>query len=584
MLALGALLCLPATGHAQTAEALYRQTAAQFHRLRAETPAPAHKWREVAGAFRRLHDDFPRHQRAPDALFSAALAVREAFLAGGSRADLTQAADLFGQFAGDHAGHRLADDALMHLAALQAEHQRAPQQARRTYRRVLRVYPKGDQAAAAGERLAALPAGPAPAAAPERARGGLLGTTAAMGLPIFHAATPDQPDPAAAAAGATPAPDGTATLKRVQFWSALDFTRVILTTDALVDYRPHRLAPYDGKPERLYVDLPGVVPDASLGGEQAVGDRVLQRIRVSRHAARTTRVVLDLTGLERYQIRTFGLPTEKKLVVDLYPVAAAPPPPPRAPAEGSARISLRNALGLKVKTVVIDSGHGGHDPGAVAFGLREKDVALSIARMLREVFAERRPDIRVRMTRDSDVFIPLEQRPVLAKNMDADLFISIHLNAHEREHVHGVESYFLNLTTDAYALRIAARENASTARQLSDLNGILADLLRDSNILESSRLAHDLQASLVASLGGGRQVRDLGVKQAPFMVLVGAEMPSVLVEAGFITNRRENRRLREPAYQRRIAEGIYDGLQKYIQAHKLAGGDASAPPGALSRS
>jgi N-acetylmuramoyl-L-alanine amidase len=147
-----------------------------------------------------------------------------------------------------------------------------------------------------------------------------------------------------------------------------------------------------------------------------------------------------------------------------------------------------------------------------------------------------------------------------------------------------VETYFLNLTTDASALEVAARENASTEKQVSDLNAILLDLLRDTNIIESGRLAKTLQASLVDELQAGHPVRDLGVKQAPFMVLLGSEVPSVLVEAGFITNREENRRLRDQSYQQRIAEGIYAGLSAYMDDQTIAGQAASpSPPAQLAR-
>ena len=133
-----------------------------------------------------------------------------------------------------------------------------------------------------------------------------------------------------------------------------------------------------------------------------------------------------------------------------------------------------------------------------------------------------------------------------------------------------METYFLNLTSDASALQVAARENLSTEKQIGDLNAILRDLLQDTNIVESSKLAGFLQASLITGLRARYKVRNLGVKQAPFMVLIGAEMPGVLVEAGFLTNRRENKRLRSKRYLRRIAEGIYEGLQKYIQEQTYA--------------
>ena len=263
--------------------------------------------------------------------------------------------------------------------------------------------------------------------------------------------------------------------------------------------------------------------------------------------------------------------------------SAADPAAPNAAAQAR---SLSRALGLKVRTIVLDAGHGGNDPGAVAFGAKEKELTLQIAQALREVFQRKRPDLNIVMTRDHDRYLALQERTRLAREAGADLFVSIHLNANEIERFSGVETYFLNLTTDASALEVAARENASTEKQVSDLNVILLDLLRDTNIVESGRLAHTLQNTLVGELRGGQTVKDLGVKQAPFMVLVGSEVPSVLIEAGFLTNREENRRLREAAYQQRIAEGIYAGLSTYIEGQtiaKLDGAKAGAEPSASSR-
>jgi N-acetylmuramoyl-L-alanine amidase len=234
------------------------------------------------------------------------------------------------------------------------------------------------------------------------------------------------------------------------------------------------------------------------------------------------------------------------------------------------QLTLKSALGLKVRSIMLDPGHGGHDPGAVGFGVQEKEVALRIALRLRALLAERHPDLRVGMTRETDAFIPLQERPLKAKAFGADLFVSIHLNANEIERFHGVETYFLNLTRDSGALQVAARENATTEKHVSDLNEILVDLLRDTTIVESSELAKVLQTSLVGTLHGRHpRVRDLGVKQAPFLVLMGAEMPGVLVEVGFVTNRGENRRLQDDAYLNRIADGIYEGLRRYIERQNI---------------
>lgn len=613
---LALLVALPLAARAQDAEPRYRDAAARFHALKAGGAAEPAAWRDLAERFLAIHEAFPGSRRAADALFSGALAYGEAHASGQADADALHAEALFRRFVEAYPASRLADDALMHLGLL-AERRHAREAALVFYRRVLEAYPAGDQAALAREQVRrsappaaprspqAEPEPPAPAASPLReellalarasfpADGEATRRPAPGGVrsPVRGREQATEPGPgpvtgpstgkrprqgatgaagpggvtrsAAASTGQRAAGTG-AVLKRVQFWSALGFTRVILTTDAPVAYRHDTLPPEPGRAARLYLDLAGAEPDAELAAEQTVGDGVLESVRVHRNGRGTLRVVLELKSLERYTVKEFPLPYEKKIVVDLYPrpVPARSPVPPEE--QGTAALSLKRALGLKVKTLVIDAGHGGHDPGATALGLEEKDVALKIARHLRQVFRERRPEIAVGMTREADVFVPLEQRPLLARKQGADLFVSIHLNASPAERASGIESYFLNLTTDASALQVAARENASTEKQVSDLNGILMDLLRDTNIIESGKLAQALQASLVAGLGGAESVRDLGVKQAPFMVLVGAEMPSVLVEAGFITNREENRRMRDDRYLRRIAEGIYEGLLRYI--------------------
>lgn len=560
---LAMLLLLPALGRAEPVETRYRNAAQAFHKLNAKTHSTAAQWRDVGAVFYSIFSQHVTHPRGADGLYSAGLAMRTANLHQGQDADIELALRHFQQFLRTYPDNRLADDSLMHIGEIFSLGDRNLQRAYLTFRQVLVAYPKGDQAALAKRKAQALEALVSPRAAQkQRAKASAaIGNEAAV-----HRTAPRGP---------------MAQMKRVLYSSLEDYTRVILTTDEAVSYRYSELPAGDGKPRRLYIDLDNTLPHKALALEQLVGDRVLQKIRISRNTPSTTRVVFDLNNIKRFEVQNLALPFEKKIIVDLYPQRVESKarqvsfrPAPREVAVPRPHrvetLSLRSALGLKVKRLVIDPGHGGRDPGAVGFGLREKDVALSLSRELKAVFQRERPDIEVSLTRDRDKFIPLDRRPVIAKQAGADLFVSIHLNAHDQERFHGVETYFLNLSTDASSLRVAARENASTEKQITDLNAILRDLLQDTNILESSKLAKLLQASLITELRGQYKVRDLGVKQAPFMVLVGAEMPSVLVEAGFLTNRRENRRLKNSNYLRKIAEGIYAGLRKYIQEQHFA--------------
>jgi N-acetylmuramoyl-L-alanine amidase len=184
---------------------------------------------------------------------------------------------------------------------------------------------------------------------------------------------------------------------------------------------------------------------------------------------------------------------------------------------------------------------------------------------------DKRLDCEAILTRNRDVFMSLERRTALANMKKADLFISLHVNSYRQKGVHGVETYFLNLATDARAVMVAARENATSEKNISDLQQILNDLMLNTKITESSRLARQVQRGMIYSAKKRYSgVRDLGVKQAPFYVLIGAEMPAILVETGFITNTRERRRLLSKKYQEELAEGIVSGIERYIESIEQA--------------
>jgi N-acetylmuramoyl-L-alanine amidase len=609
----------PARG--QEIESRYQLAVTQFYQVQHDPSGPpeerADRWRAVAQTFQRIHRDAPESRRGGDAAFSAAISLREAWLVTGARTDASDAIAAFGHFTAEHPESPLADDAWMHQAALLEAQPQGAQAAYEAYRKVAARTPPGPQAALARSRLNALLREQSTGGdAPDARRPGASAALTLSGAPQAPAAASANASaanaPASGAAsrarpGARSEHGGPVQIRRVQVLSALQFTRIIVTTSRPVKPKVEQAA---GAQAQLRLDFkhtreaPGLaLPALPEGG-------VLKRAAFTPLAGQGTRFALDVGPLERYETKTFELPVETKLVVDLYPLrnAAAPagakgparkrgtapaaghaavtqaaprptrpsetPPAAALPAADSGladadRLSMKASLGLKVRTVMLDPGHGGHDPGAIAFGVQEKDLALEIAKRLRALIQQRHPDVRVGMTREDDRFIPLARRPKLAKAFGADLFVSIHLNASPAERLQGVETYFLNLTSDASALAVAARENATTEKRVSDLNVILLDLLRDTNILESSKLAQALHTELVDSLKESHPVRDLGVKQAPFMVLIGAEMPSVLVEAGFVTNRGESDRLKSASYIDRIAGGIYAGLDKYMAGEEI---------------
>jgi N-acetylmuramoyl-L-alanine amidase len=264
-------------------------------------------------------------------------------------------------------------------------------------------------------------------------------------------------------------------------------------------------------------------------------------------------------------------------VPSVAPPKATPPPPPAprpAPAttdedrEAEAgRASLTRALGLKVGRVMIDPGHGGHDTGTISpGGLYEKDLVLDIARRVGKLL-ESKLGSEVLYTRNDDVFIPLEKRTRLANEAHADLFLSIHCNSSKVRSASGIETYYLNFTSSPEAMEVAARENATAEQTVGDLQDLVKKIALKEKIGESREFAARVQQSqLSAASRNGSRARDRGVRKAPFIVLIGAQMPSILTEVGFLSNRNEENQLKKPEQRQRIAEGIYRGIAAYISA------------------
>jgi N-acetylmuramoyl-L-alanine amidase len=243
----------------------------------------------------------------------------------------------------------------------------------------------------------------------------------------------------------------------------------------------------------------------------------------------------------------------------IVPSHAAPPP-------ASGEPSMVRTLGLKINRIVIDAGHGGHDPGTLGpGGIEEKNVVLDVARRLGAMLKQRL-GADVIYTRDTDTFVPLETRTEIANKARADLFISIHANSSSDLTVRGVETYYLNFTTSADALAVAARENAVSNQSIHQLSDLVKKIALQDKISESREFASDVEQSLYDGLENGNPgMKDRGVKKAPFVVLIGANMPSILAEISFLTNPEDASELRRPQYRERIAESLYSGVARYVE-------------------
>jgi N-acetylmuramoyl-L-alanine amidase len=380
-----------------------------------------------------------------------------------------------------------------------------------------------------------------------------------------------------------------------------------------------------GSPDRVYFDFTN--SNASAGvveRAQGIKGALVTSVRIGRHPNGTTRVVLELAGKPRYS--AFALYSPFRFVIDVEtapplgpapvekpaPAVAAPVPepvpPPASLAEGAAGAggakpkmaasppsatptppapaelpaarpeppaitrrgdySLARQLGLGVSRIVIDPGHGGHDPGAQANGVNEAELVLDVALRLEKLLLQQ-PGIEVVLTRRTNEYIALEERTETANRESADLFLSIHANASRRSTSRGIETYFLNFATNPDAEAVAARENATSGRTMRAAPDIVKAILLNNKVDESRELASIVQTALVRRLRLVSQAtKDLGVKQAPFVVLIGAQMPSVLSEISFVTNRSEAGLLRQPSYRQRIAEALCDAILKYQNSLK----------------
>jgi N-acetylmuramoyl-L-alanine amidase len=256
------------------------------------------------------------------------------------------------------------------------------------------------------------------------------------------------------------------------------------------------------------------------------------------------------------------------VVIDVWGAVDGSVPAAASPRSG--RVSpdaLTRQLSLGVRRIVIDPGHGGRDYGAPGYlrGVHEKHVILTIAKRLA---AKIRDQIgcEVLLTRDQDHFLTLEERTALANTKSADLFVSLHANSSPEKSAYGIETFFLNLATDDDAIRVAALENATSTKNISDLQTILNDLMQNTKINESSRLASHVQDAMCNHLKSRfNRIKNKGVKQAPFYVLLGAQMPAILIETSFISNPRECKRLIDKTYQDNLCEGIVKGIRNYIE-------------------
>ncbi len=354
----------------------------------------------------------------------------------------------------------------------------------------------------------------------------------------------------------------------LRYFTHPTFTRIVVDIGTLREYSPHELP----SPDRIFVDIYQAKLNPILHNKTyLVKNDYINQIRIAQKSPNTVRVVVDIdfNRVKRFQVWPAFDPF--RIVIDIYPsetgfdVSTEKPPQPAQPTKEG--YSMARQLGLGIQKIVIDPGHGGKDPGAIGkSGTMEKIIVLDICQRLKKLLGANN-GLEVIMTRESDIYVPVENRTVIANQKQADLFVSVHANANPSKKRSGVETFYLNFSQDPSVIETAALENATSTKNLSEMRSILEKIVKNSKVMESKELANDIQKNLVLTLQKKyKDVKDLGYKGGPFWVLIGVETPSILVEVSYLSNSREETRLKNTQYRQYIAQGIYNGIKEYMNS------------------
>ena len=577
--------------------ALYAEAQAAETRLRASAKRMAQRseWEAVVVRYRKVVARYPRSGYCDNALLAAGSLYREMAERFQARQYRDDALAAYRTLVMEYPSSSLGDDALWFAVEVtrKGSDRRKVVETARAY---LETYPEGERAAKAKALLRERePASPLPKTPPPglarvfdlRAWSGEATTRVVVYLERKVEIQSDR------AYG----PDrlwvdlvGTRLLEQVRIaQNRDDVVRVVLD---FKDVWEHQVFQLDD-PVRLVIDVRGraragaqtatgrrpdagalAVPQAGSGAlQEAPTQRVDAMLEASPSGAAAAPI--DIKGVDR-------LPGGPPPPTPRAAAGAPPPPPPAAtvaappaptlaapepPAANRAgNYSLARQLGLTARRIVIDAGHGGHDPGTIGRrGLQEKDLVLDVAlRLERLVRQELRTDVI--LTRSTDVFVPLEERTAIANQKEADLFVSIHANASRNPTASGIETYYLNFAKSPHAEQVAARENAISPATLKDLQNLVKAITLNSKIDESRDLASSIQESMVSGAGEQHEANDRGVHTAPFYVLIGANMPAILAEIAFVTHPEDEKRLKTPQYRDLVARSLLRGLRGYLEA------------------
>jgi N-acetylmuramoyl-L-alanine amidase len=552
------------------AEKAYYQAVRQYKSLKGKARAGSDSWRTLAAEFKAVHDADPKGPYSAKSLYFLGFVHENLKNYPRSTAYFGQAVETF------PAKHTWVDDALYKKAEIHLKKLNERDQAYSDLLKIVHNHASGDNASKAKALLREL----------DKAE---LGNEMEGNLDVGKPQTFKLPPKSASA--------GFSYLTNIRYRSGRDFTRIVIDLENKVGFDHQTLPPDPGKNKthRMFIDLEDVRLRPGIDTSIDIADGFLRRVRAAQNRPDLARVVLDFQERKKYHV--FTLENPYRVVVDVF---ADPEHAPKAPVqtrstaktldrkpgkkETAAAKDILSQLGMTVKTVMIDPGHGGRDPGAIKkirvkdkngkfrtkTYLVEKDVTLKLALKLGKQLQAK--GYKVHYTRTRDVYVSLEDRAVMANLKNADLFLSIHVNANNNKSVRGFETYFLGKAKNDLVLKLAAKENGVDPMRISDTQKIVMDLVHSFKVDESRNLAGFIQKRSVSTLRGKyKNIKSNGARSAPFFVLIGAQMPAVLVEVGYLSNFDEAKRLKDNSYLDNLAKGIVNGMESYVKELRLAG-------------
>lgn len=560
------------------------------------------EWQAVLKPFEKSLALEPQGENAPKCMYFIGRIYEELGRRSFLQADRDQAFIWFDKMVATFPQHGWADDCLYRKGLIWQEQIKDVQQAQLAFEQVVNQYPKSDMAPEAKDRLKDM------AVVQNESKKTAPGASNLASSPALNSK-----------AQSKTVPSRTIQLKGIRHWSGEAYTRVVLDMDQQGIYK-HQLLEGGAGTTQLQAQLQSTSIAPDVRWSRSIEDGIVSKIQLSEDSTGAVMVTLDLIQMDTY--RVFTLPEPYRVVIDLYGVSGSARPVARAqdtdhvqaalselqsrqnqpetsvkpqaqtaqaptkiaaipkaqvaekqtavpktpelavtPAQKKHTGSLVEQLGLKVRTIMLDPGHGGKDPGAVANGIQEKNINLRLAKIMGKMLQDQ--GFEVHYTRSTDVFIPLEGRTAMANAKNADLFISVHCNSNPSPKVKGLEIYYLSLATDAQAVRVAARENGVSAKKISDMQFILSDLMINSKINESRQMASLVEQKTLQTVRPKYALNSQGSRGAFFYVLTGARMPSILVEAGYLTNAQEAANLNTDAYLNVLARGLVNGVVAY---------------------